>query len=79
MIDAPSSSSSESPKAPATVSRSSSLKAFLPRNLPDTEACGIIGLFTVPIILGPIAIVQANKAERLGAAATAVNFFGGMD
>lgn len=31
---------------------------------------GIIGLFTVGIILGPIAIVQAKKAERLGAAAT---------
>ncbi|MBF0807718.1 DUF4190 domain-containing protein [Rothia nasimurium] len=41
--------------------------------------CGIIGLFTVPIILGPIAIVQANKAERLGAAATAGKVLGWID
>jgi hypothetical protein len=32
--------------------------------------CGIIGLFLFGIILGPIAIVQANKAEALGTKAT---------
>lgn len=31
---------------------------------------GIIGLFALGIILGPLAIMQAKKAERLGAAAT---------
>jgi uncharacterized Tic20 family protein len=32
---------------------------------------GIIGLFVFGIILGPLAIVKAKKAERLGVKATA--------
>jgi len=38
--------------------------------------CGILGLFFFGIILGPIAIVQGNKAERLGKAATAGKVLG---
>lgn len=37
---------------------------------------GIIGLFIFGIILGPLAIMQANKAERLGARATAGKVLG---
>ena len=37
---------------------------------------GIIGIFVLPFIFGPIAIIQANKAERLGAAATAGKIIG---
>ncbi|MEG9249619.1 hypothetical protein V6S67_16145 [Arthrobacter sp. Soc17.1.1.1] len=37
---------------------------------------GIIGLFILGIILGPLAIMQANKAERLGARATAGKVLG---
>lgn len=37
---------------------------------------GIIGLFLLGIILGPIAIMQANKAERLGERATAGKVLG---
>jgi len=40
---------------------------------------GIIGLFLFGIILGPIAIVQANKAESLGAKATAGKVLGWID
>ncbi|MBJ2120151.1 DUF4190 domain-containing protein [Arthrobacter sp. MSA 4-2] len=32
---------------------------------------GIIGLFVLGIVLGPLAIMQAKKAERLGSKATA--------
>lgn len=32
--------------------------------------CGIIGIFFFGIILGPIAIVQAKKAEAMGVKAT---------
>ena len=41
--------------------------------------CGILGLFFLGIILGPIAIVQANKAEKLGKAATAGKVLGWID
>lgn len=37
---------------------------------------GILGLFALGIILGPIAIMQANKAERLGERATAGKVLG---
>ncbi len=37
---------------------------------------GIIGLFIFGIILGPLAIMQANKAERFGARATAGKVLG---
>ncbi|MCU1574922.1 MAG: hypothetical protein JWO93_3004 [Micrococcaceae bacterium] len=37
---------------------------------------GIIGLFLLGIVLGPIAIMQANKAERLGERATAGKVLG---
>lgn len=41
--------------------------------------CGILGLFFFGIILGPIAIIQANKAEKLGKAATAGKVLGWID
>ncbi len=41
--------------------------------------CGILGLFFLGIILGPIAIVQATKAEKLGKAATAGKVLGWID
>jgi uncharacterized Tic20 family protein len=41
--------------------------------------CGIIGLFVFGLILGPIAIVQANKAEALGAKATGGKVLGWID
>jgi uncharacterized Tic20 family protein len=41
--------------------------------------CGIVGLFLFGIILGPIAIVQATKAEKLGKAATAGKVLGWID
>ncbi len=37
---------------------------------------GIIGLFILGIVFGPLALVQANKAERMGAAATAGKVLG---
>lgn len=37
---------------------------------------GILGLFFLGIVFGPIAIVQANKAEKLGRAATAGKVLG---
>lgn len=37
---------------------------------------GIIGLFFLGIVLGPLAIMQANKAERLGERATAGKVLG---
>lgn len=37
---------------------------------------GIIGLFILGILFGPLALVQANKAEKLGAAATAGKVLG---
>lgn len=37
---------------------------------------GIIGLFVLGIVFGPLALVQANKAEKLGAAATAGKVLG---
>ncbi|MHA7207775.1 hypothetical protein [Arthrobacter sp. MDT1-65] len=37
---------------------------------------GIIGLFLLGIVLGPLAIMQANKAERLGERATAGKVLG---
>lgn len=37
---------------------------------------GIVGLFLLGIILGPLAIMQANKAERLGERATAGKVLG---
>ncbi|MHA7178642.1 hypothetical protein ACX80J_00855 [Arthrobacter sp. MDB2-24] len=37
---------------------------------------GIVGLFILGIILGPLAIMQANKAERLGERATAGKVLG---
>lgn len=40
---------------------------------------GIIGLFVFGIILGPIAIVQANKAESLGTKATGGKVLGWID
>lgn len=40
---------------------------------------GILGLFVLPFVLGPIAIIQANKAERLGAAATVGKVLGWID
>jgi uncharacterized Tic20 family protein len=41
--------------------------------------CGILGLFFFGIILGPIAIIQGNKAEKLGNAATAGKVLGWID
>lgn len=41
--------------------------------------CGIVGLFIFGIILGPIAIVQANRAEALGAKATGGKVLGWID
>jgi hypothetical protein len=41
--------------------------------------CGIIGLFIFGIVLGPIAIIQANKAEALGTKATAGKVLGWID
>lgn len=41
--------------------------------------CGIIGLFIFGIVLGPIAIAQANKAESLGTKATAGKVLGWID
>lgn len=40
---------------------------------------GIIGLFVVGIVLGPLAISQAKKAERLNTAATAGKVLGWID
>lgn len=37
---------------------------------------GIFGLFFLGLILGPLAIIQANKAERLGERATAGKVLG---
>lgn len=37
---------------------------------------GIIGLFFFGILFGPLALVQASKAERLGSAATAGRVLG---
>jgi uncharacterized Tic20 family protein len=37
---------------------------------------GIIGLFVLGIVLGPLAIVQAGKAEKLGQQATAGKVLG---
>lgn len=37
---------------------------------------GIIGLFFAGIVFGPLALVQASKAEKLGAAATAGKVMG---
>jgi len=41
--------------------------------------CGIIGLFVFGLILGPIAIVMANKAESLGVKATGGKVLGWID
>lgn len=41
--------------------------------------CGIVGLFLFGIVLGPIAIVQANKAESLGVKATGGKVLGWID
>lgn len=40
---------------------------------------GIVGLFVFGIILGPIAIIQAGKAEALGVSATAGKVLGWVD
>lgn len=40
---------------------------------------GIVGLFIFGIILGPLAIVQANKAEALGVKATGGKVLGWID
>ncbi|QCU78044.1 hypothetical protein E7744_07480 [Citricoccus sp. SGAir0253] len=40
---------------------------------------GILGLFFFGLVLGPIAIIQANKAEKLGKAATAGKVLGWID
>lgn len=40
---------------------------------------GIIGLFVIGIILGPLAIVKANQAEALGVKATAGKTLGWVD
>lgn len=40
---------------------------------------GIVGLFVFGIVLGPIAIVQANRAESLGAKATGGKVLGWID
>lgn len=37
---------------------------------------GVIGLFVLGIVFGPVAIVQANRAEALGVAATAGKVLG---
>jgi hypothetical protein len=37
---------------------------------------GILGLFILGIVFGPLALVQANKAEKLGSAATAGKVLG---
>lgn len=37
---------------------------------------GVLGLFFVGIVFGPLAIVQAKKAERLGISATAGKVLG---
>lgn len=41
--------------------------------------CGIIGLFIFGLILGPIAIVMASKAESLGVKATGGKVLGWID
>lgn len=40
---------------------------------------GVIGLFVFGIVLGPIAIAQASKAESLGASATGGKVLGWID
>ncbi|PSS43740.1 hypothetical protein C6401_11230 [Arthrobacter woluwensis] len=37
---------------------------------------GVIGLFVLGIVLGPVAIVQASRAEALGVTATAGKVLG---
>ena len=41
--------------------------------------CGIIGLFLFGLVLGPIAIAQAGKAEALGVKATGGKVLGWID
>lgn len=41
--------------------------------------CGIIGLFIFGLILGPIAIVMASKAQALGVKATGGKVLGWID
>lgn len=41
--------------------------------------CGIVGFFFLGIVFGPIAIIQARKAERVGVPATVGKFLGWID
>ncbi|MCQ9162975.1 hypothetical protein [Arthrobacter sp. STN4] len=45
----------------------------------NSLALGVIGLFFLGIILGPLAISQANKAESLGVPAAAGKVLGTID
>lgn len=72
MTQRPSAAESPSQTAPAQPTEAKKAKR-------DALLFGIVGLFFLGIVCGPLAIAQAKKAEKLGERATAGKILGWID